>query len=241
MKLTVYLVIFLSMAVSAQEQLPDLKIEKIAKGVFLHQSYQLTERWGLVSSNGLVVIDNLNAHIIDTPWSEADTEKLVLWIEKQGYKTVSSISTHFHEDRSAGISWLNSKSISTYASKLTNKLLKNDGKVQAIHSFKGNEFWMVNDLIKAYHPGAGHSVDNIVVWLPKSQILYGGCLVRSLQSKTLGNTADAKVEQWATSVDDVIVKFPQLKTVIPGHGKPGDLELLKHTRDLADKHRKSRN
>ena len=228
------LVLLCTNAVYAKRVIPELKIEKISDQVFLHKSYQMTKGWGLVSSNGLVVVEDKKAYIIDTPWSEKDTQKLVAWIRKQGLKPVASISTHFHDDRSAGISWLNANSIPTYASQLTNTLLKKEGKAQAAFSFEEEQFWLAEGLIQAYYPGGGHSIDNIVVWLPKSKILYGGCLVRSLNSRTLGNVADARVNQWANSVANVITKFPQLKMVIPGHGKSGDINLLTHTKQLAE-------
>ncbi|MCW9000362.1 MAG: metallo-beta-lactamase, partial [Kangiellaceae bacterium] len=164
MKSLVLLSILLSTKlVYAEEQIPAIKIEKLAEGVFLHKSYQMTKGWGLVSSNGLVILDDKNAYIIDTPWSESDTGELVSWIKKRGYKPAASISTHSHDDRSAGIAWLNSKSIPTYASKLTNELLLQEGKALATHSFDETEFWMVEDLIEAYYPGGGHTIDNIVV------------------------------------------------------------------------------
>ena len=112
---------------NAHEELPELVIEKIEENVYLHQSFSQVEGFGLVSANGLVVIDEGKAFIIDTPWSEKDTQKLVKWIEQKKIKLVGSISTHSHEDRTAGIKWLNDYSIPTYASALTNQILKKRG------------------------------------------------------------------------------------------------------------------
>ena len=72
------------------------------------------------------------------------------------------------------------------------------------------------------------------MWLPQSKILFGGCLVKSLQSKTLGYTGDASIEQWPHSVEKVHLKYSEAKLVVPGHGKYGDIQLLEHTKKLAE-------
>lgn len=95
----------------------------------------------------MTVLDNGKIYLIDTPVSAGDTEKLVHSLEERGLTVNGSISTHFHGHSSAGIEWLNSKSIPTYASTLTNELLNKNGKAQAKHSFDGIRFWLVKDKI----------------------------------------------------------------------------------------------
>lgn len=232
----VFLVIFMLLIVGsvyADEKLPDLNVEEIEKDVFLHKSYSHVNGFGLVSSNGLVVIDNKKAFIVDTPWSEKDTVNLVQWIEDRNLVLIGSISTHSHEDRTAGIKWLNARSIPTYASALTNELLKKDNKEAAAKSFEGSEIMLADGLIEAFYPGGGHTIDNIVVWLPKSQILFGGCFVRSVDSTGLGYVGEADIKSWSSSVENVLSRYPEIKMVVPGHGKIGGLSLLTHTKKLA--------
>jgi len=229
------LIVFFSCSSSASEDIPSLEIDEIEKGVFLHKSYSEVHGWGLVSSNGLVVVNEGKAFIVDTPWSNQDTENLVKWIRSRNYELLGSISTHSHEDRTAGIKWLNDNSIATYATTLTNNILRNEGKEQAVHSIKGNEIELANDLLEVFYPGGGHTIDNVVVWLPKSKILFGGCFVRSLESKGLGYTGEAHIDKWSSSAERAISNYPKAKTVVPGHGKIGDINLLEHTKYLADK------
>ena len=132
----IFLVIFKASPALAQQDKP-LEIKEVAQGVYLHTSFRQVEGYGLVDSNGLIVVDNNRAFIIDTPWSEEDTESLLSWITNKGYKTMASISTHSHEDRTAGIKLLNSKLIPTYTSELTKTLLAREGKPVPTHSFKG--------------------------------------------------------------------------------------------------------
>ena len=191
--------------------------------------------FGLVSSNGLIVIENEKAFVVDTPWSEKDTEILVNWIKDKNYQLLGSVSTHSHEDRTAGIAWLKRHNIPTYASALTNEILKQSGKVTAERILEGNEATLADGMITTYFPGEGHARDNIVVWLPRLKVLFGGCFVRSMASKSLGYTGEANIHQWANSVENVKNKFNDATLVIPGHGKVGDIQLLKHTKVLAKK------
>jgi len=218
----------------AKDEVPELSIKFFTSNVYIHKSFKQVEGFGLVSSNGLVVIDNMNAFIVDTPWSINDTEKLVSWIKSKNYKLIGSISTHSHDDRSAGIKWLNDNNIPTYASELTNQLLQENGKALAKNNFNDLVFEIENGLMEVYYPGGGHTIDNVVVWLPKAKLLFGGCFIKSLRSKNLGYTGEAHIEQWPISINNVLSKYSKAQTVIPGHGKPGNLNLLTHTKKLAE-------
>jgi glyoxylase-like metal-dependent hydrolase (beta-lactamase superfamily II) len=227
--LILVLMFFTHMAV-AEESLPELEIKKIEEGVYLYTAYEKIEGWGLVGSNGLVVLDNKDAYLIDTPISAKDTEVLVKWIGAQGFTAKASISTHFHSDSTGGIAYLNSQSIATYASITTNALLNKKGAEQATNSFKKNPFWLLKNNIEVYYPGAGHTRDNVVVWLPKQKILFGGCFVKP---EGLGNLGDAVIEEWPASAEKLIKRYSKATLVVPGHGVVGDASLLEKTKQKA--------
>jgi len=214
----------------ADGKLPDLQINKLEDNIYLHTSFKEFDGFGVVASNGLVFTDDKSAFIIDTPTSSDDTKRLVDWFELRGFIIKGSISTHFHEDSSAGIEWLNSKAIATYASQLTNELLNNANKVPAKNTFDGPSLWLANDQIEVFYPGAGHTVDNVVVWMPKQRVLFGGCFVKS---KSLGNLSDAVIAAWPDSVRKVIARYKKATVVVPGHGEVGDVSLLESTKRLA--------
>ena len=218
--------------VAAKDEFPALKIQQLSDGVYLHTSFQVYEGFGLVDSNGLVVLVGKDAYLVDTPWSAEDTEKLLDWITAHGFTAKGSVSTHFHADRTAGIEFLNSKSIPTYASTLTNQLLKASVKPQAVNEFDSDDYWLVEDQIQIFYPGGGHSQDNVVVWLADPQILFGGCLIRPQETENLGNTGDAVISEWSRSVANVQSKYGDAKIVVPGHGKIGDASVLEHTRRI---------
>ena len=92
---------------------------------------------------------------------------------------------------------------------------------------------MAGETVEVFYPGAGHTADNLVVWLPKSNVLFGGCFIRSLETSSLGYAGEARIEEWPALVDNVLRRYPEAVTVVPGHGKSGDIGLLYHTRQLA--------
>lgn len=101
------------------------------------------------------------------------------------------------------------------------------------HGFKDSLQLQLGDKrIICYYPGAAHSLDNIVVWIPSEQILFAGCMVKSISSTNLGNVADGDLEAYPGTIEKLMRKFSTAKIVIPGHGAVGGSELIKHTQEL---------
>ena len=69
---------------------------------------------------------------------------------------------------------------------------------------------------------------NVVSYFPKENILFGGCLIKELQA-TKGYLGDANVGEWSSTVEKVKQQYPNVKIVIPGHGKIGGKDLLDFT------------
>jgi len=229
------LLLLIAVSVSADKPAPELEITELLPNVFLHLSHKHVQSFGLVGSNGLILVKGKKAFLIDTPWPEKDTDKLLQWLKNKNLKIVGSISTHSHDDRTAGIERLNAEAIPTYAYSLTNNILKEQGKPLAKNTIKKNGAKLFGGEIEVYYPGGGHTVDNVVVWLPKHKLLFGGCFVRSLEWMSLGYIGEARVKAWSSSVEKVVQRYPKVKTVVPGHGKAGDHRLLAHTKVLAEK------
>jgi glyoxylase-like metal-dependent hydrolase (beta-lactamase superfamily II) len=82
--------------------------------------------------------------------------------------------------------------------------------------------------------GAGHTIDNIVVWIPKKKILFGGCLIKSQNAGNLGNTKEADLMSYPVTLKKVREQYSEVKIVIPGHGRPGGIELIDHTIELCN-------
>jgi metallo-beta-lactamase class B len=85
---------------------------------------------------------------------------------------------------------------------------------------------------EVYFPGESHSPDNMTVYIKELNVLFGGCMIKSLESSNLGFTGDANLIEWPNSVRKVQEKYTDALWVIPHHGKWGDRSLLQHTLDL---------
>lgn len=212
----------------------DVKLIKITDGVWRHITTLETKEYGPVPANGLIVIDGEKAVMIDTPWNGEQTARLIDWLEKvKNVKLETVIATHRHTDCTGGLDIAHKRGAISYALDRTIELAKKEGDQVPMKGFK--DALTLNcgsTVLELFYPGGGHTIDNIVVWLPKKRILFGGCAVKSTQSKTLGNLNDAVPREWPSTLMSLLKKYPDAKWVVPGHGKPGGLEYIKHTLKL---------
>jgi glyoxylase-like metal-dependent hydrolase (beta-lactamase superfamily II) len=74
-----------------------------------------------------------------------------------------------------------------------------------------------------------------VVYLPKYNLMFGGCMIRALTDAKPGFIGYANMKEWPASVRKVIDKYPDVRMVVPGHGKAGDQCLLTHTVKILDR------
>ncbi len=94
---------------------------------------------------------------------------------------------------------------------------------------------------ETYYPGPGHSPDNIIIWFKKQRILYGSCLIKSVDDDNLGYLGDANKMEYASTIKKVQKKCPQPNYVIVGHGDWTDLNSVEHTRAMAEDLKKEEN
>lgn len=221
----------------AQGKIPlstDVFIEKIADNVWRHVSSKNIPTFGLVPSNGIIARFGTDILLVDSAWDDAQTRLILDWIEKElQAKPAVAVMTHAHEDRMGGIHEIHRRGIRTISSRLTAALAKPHGFEVPQHTFDDTlTLTLGGREILVRYPGPGHTRDNIVVWLPDQKLLVGGCLVRSVQARSIGNTADADLAQWPATIATLLQEFPQAKIVVPGHDDPSGLEALTHTLEL---------
>jgi metallo-beta-lactamase class B len=217
----------------------DLVLIKISDNAYIHVSCSDLQGYGRVSANGLIFIENHEAFLFDTPWNDSLTCTLVSYLEDQMKLMIAGfVPNHWHEDCMGGLGCLNSRKIESYANWLTIDIAREKRLPLPFHGFKDSlELRLGNKVVLCYFPGAAHSMDNIVVWIPSEKILFPGCICKSLDSHNLGNTADGAVASYAETVNRIIERFIEARIVIPGHGSSGGPELLTHTRELCDQYR----
>ena len=215
----------------------DIELIQISEHAFVYVSYSELPGFGRFPSNGLLYTENGKAFLFDTPANDSLTKTLLTWIDDSlKIKIIGFVPNHWHADCMGGLRYLQSKNIISYANNKTIEIAKKGYLPIPMHRFKDSlQLHIDNKTIMCYYLGAAHSIDNIVVWIPSESILFAGCMVKSLESQNLGNTADGDLTAYPQTIEKLIQKFPNAKIVIPGHGNFGGFDLLLHTKELLEK------
>lgn len=220
---------------------PRLTVTPLDSQVYVFVSYGMY-RQAAFPANGLIIKTSDGVVIVDTGWDTKantdNTRQLLQWVAANLHQPVRlCIVTHAHEDRVGGIGELRKAGIRVVSTPLTAQKSVKLGYEAPEGVLPTDTTFTVGQVpIRCYFPGEGHTSDNIVVWLPNQQILYGGCLVKSVVASGMGNVADANLNEWGNSVKKVLNLFGRAKIVVPGHDKWSDTQALHHTMRLVEKH-----
>ena len=236
-KAMILLALLAPFALGAQDKLTlrsDVEIIPLAPGVWQHVTYQKMEKWGMVAASGLVVADHGHAALIDTPWTPEQTAVLLDWAERElKAKLEIAIVGHSHVDCIGGLPEVHRRGIRSIGLDRTRELALEAGVEAPKEAFAGSTRVEVGGLeLELFHPGAGHTVDNIVTWIPGKKVLFGGCFVKSADARSLGNTDESDLAAWPASLARLKERFPGTQLIVPGHGDPGGWELVENTRRL---------
>ena len=217
----------------------DLELLKISENSYIHISYHDLENAPHFPANGLIYINNGKAIIIDTPWTDELTKTLTKWLKDSLEVIVEGvIVTHWHVDCMGGLNEIHAAGIKSFSHKLTREIaILKKLPVPKLEFQDSLVLRLDEKKIICKYLGAGHTIDNIVVWIPAEKILFGGCMLKALGWKGLGFTGDADLDEWPKTLNKLLIEFPESRIVIPGHGEYGDLSLIYHTIKLLEKNR----
>lgn len=208
-----------------------LAMKEIHPGIWIHTSWRKLDNGIEFPSNGLLVRYDDALLLVDTAWGADLTAELLDWIDAElGLPVVRAVVTHFHDDRMSGTPVLVARGIPFTGLPLTRSLGKNAGVPlpAPIGDLRIGGTVAIGN-VEVFYPGPGHSRDNLVVWVPEAALLFGGCAVRTPDFPGTGNTADADLANWPEAIRRVQQQYPNVRTVVPGHGPAGDASLLAHT------------
>jgi metallo-beta-lactamase class B len=210
-----------------------LQIEQISPNTYVHISYLNTNDFGKVACNGMIVINEGEALVFDTPSNDEASLELINWLEKdQKTKVKGVVATHFHWDCLGGLNEFHVKGIPSYASDKTIALAKAAGYPIPENGFKKRLSLEAGNIkVSNQFFGEGHTLDNFVAYVPSDKVIFGGCMIKALGAGN-GNLEDANVAEWSATVRKVKSTFPDTKIVIPGHGNIGGTELLDYTAEM---------
>ena len=213
----------------------NLILIRLSRHSLQHISYLNTNDFGRVECNGMVLLNDYQAVIFDTPTNDESSEELINFLtQKLKSKIVAVIPTHFHNDCIGGIQAFNLHQIPAYTSNRTIRILKDQGNKYTKYLKGFDDSLTLNiggESVIAKYFGEGHTKDNITGYFPADSILFGGCLIKEMNA-TKGFLGDANTKTWPLTVAKVKREYPQAKIVIPGHGKPGGTDLLDYTESL---------
>jgi glyoxylase-like metal-dependent hydrolase (beta-lactamase superfamily II) len=211
-----------------------LSIRQIHPNVWIHISRRTLDNGVVFPGNGLVVRDGDALFLVDTAWGADITLELLDWIDAELALPVEAVVvTHFHDDSMGGTAVLDARGIPVLGGPMTVKLgLDADLPSPApVPDLMHSPVALVGPL-ELFYPGPAHSRDNLVVWIPRAQVLFGSCALRSPAFAGRGNTADGDLRGWPLAIGRVRDRYPDAAIVVPGHGPAGDRSLLTHTIDL---------
>jgi metallo-beta-lactamase class B len=158
--------------------------------------------------------------MIDLPWTDAQAGVLFDWVAREQKATIQKVvPTHFHVDCAGGLAEAHRRGAESFALEKTAELLKKMNKPVPKNWFAERMSLSCGDTrVELAFPGGGHTVDNIVAWIPAREILFGGCLVKALNAKNIGNTEDADLASYPATLRKVKERYPEAKIVVPGRG-----------------------
>lgn len=193
--------------------------------------------------------------LVNAPATEASTRALLAWIaERYGPRRLVVVNSHFHVDASGGNAALLDAGAEVIGSRETAKLVVARGRsmrASIASTYATTQPAFAKDIaatpvaapkrlfderdgltldfggepVRIIHPGPAHSPDNVVVFLPKRGLLFGGCMVKG--GPSLGNLGDADVARWPDAIRVLQALRPTI--VVPGHERRLDPGQLGHT------------
>ncbi|GAA4460310.1 BcII family subclass B1 metallo-beta-lactamase [Nemorincola caseinilytica] len=215
---------------------PTLEVDRLTKNTFIHRTFLYDNKWGKVACNGLIYINNKEALVIDAATNDTVAAELLAWIRHYKYVRFEGVVvTHFHDDRLGGLREFHRQGVASYANKLTQAYATRDTVHRPAIPLVGFEQEKVLDVggekVICRYFGPGHTRDNIVCYISREKVLFGGCLIKAVGTGR-GNLNDADTTAWHSTVQAIKDAYPDVKHVVPGHDDAGDEELLEHTMGL---------
>ena len=211
----------------------DLKLLKITDNAYIHISNITLQNGALFPCNGFVYKNEGQAYVFDTPANDTATKELIQWLQDDQKLSIKGVVfNHHHNDCIEGMDVFKQYNIPSIASKKTTFFMQQENSGSVDRIFENSlELTLGNKTIINRFFGEAHTADNIISYFPEEKIIFGGCMIKSLEARK-GNLADANVIAWPFTVQNIKKAYPEVAIVIPGHGAHGDSTLLDYTISL---------
>ncbi|MEP3049331.1 MAG: MBL fold metallo-hydrolase [Roseibium sp.] len=206
----------------------NARVENLGSGCYAYSADGCSNTGFVVGERGVLVIDGQA-----TPVLAAKTLEKIREITDKPIKLV--ILTHYHADSSYGASAFEPGEI--IASDLTHRMIETRGRDEL--RFARNRFPNIyssvssseklslpsmtiassmsvdlgNRLVRLMHLGRGHTMGDLLVWVPDGGVIYAGDMVQTKASPYCG---DAHLADWPRALDRIAAFRPN--ALMPGRG-----------------------
>lgn len=183
-----------------------------------------------IGANYLVIEGDAFSVLLDTPWDDAQTRELLAWSDSALTQPIElCVITHSHNDRMGGIAAVHERGINTIIHPLAQEMRDEFEAANETVSDE-REINPGGTSLRVIYPGDGHAPGNLVVKIGRHGF-YGGCFIKSANSRTLGNLADADIKAWHASLEKIAPEVEGTVWMIPGHGSTEE-GAFERTREL---------
>ena len=85
----------------------DITVQRLAEGIYLYTAVDEIEGYGPVPSNGVLIVREGEAVLLDTPVGDAQTKTLTDWAaETLRTRVTTFVPNHWHSDCMGGLGYL---------------------------------------------------------------------------------------------------------------------------------------
>lgn len=110
----------------------DITVQRLAEGIYLYTAVDEIEGYGPVPSNGVLIVREGEAVLLDTPVGDAQTKTLTDWAAETLRACVTTfVPNHWHSDCMGGLGYLKTLGVKSYAHRLTHSIAQREGKGRA--------------------------------------------------------------------------------------------------------------
>jgi cyclase len=190
---------------------------------------ELTLVLGGGGNSGILVSDSL-VIVIDTKQDDAAEQLSKQVIQLAGNKPILVINTHFHPDHSSGNKYYKGQNIlvgGNYTKEFWTKEVDKEN-LPSLWLPTKMDIKMGDDTATIINLGKNiHTASDVMVYLHKRKMLFGGDVILNQQVPALFGVADP--DGYLVAFDMLPKQF-DIQKIVPGHGPVGGIELIDNFR-----------
>jgi len=227
------IIILLLVAIGATLYMIYLRpfMQKMKQTNVVNYDKELTLVLGGGGNSGILVSDSL-VIVIDTKMDDAAEQLFKTVKELAGNKPILVVNTHYHPDHSTGNSFYTGQTIIAGGNYTKEFWIKNAGeKTLPTQWLKHRmDIKMGDDTVTLLNLAKPiHTASDIVVYLHKRKMLFGGDVILNKQAPAIFGVADSDPDGYLATFD-MLPKLFDIQKVMPGHGPIGGIEIIDNFR-----------